>query len=121
MMYEISRHVDDKTMFNMCLADKNFWESQKESLYKRDYDKFISIMKKEMSMYEYLNKRKLSSKHSNIKKLHKICRILLKYKHVVRNTGKVLTDTIKERFDNWGENGMCKKKIKMYKKSLDLF
>ncbi len=121
MIYEISRHADAKTMFNMCVAHKGVWERQKKSLYDREHRRFVTEINKEIRDYKLLNNARARSLPTNIRRLHKMIRIMLKYKHVVKNMGRDYHDMLNRKFIHWGENGMCKKKIKMYKKSLDLF
>jgi len=121
MLYEISRHADAKTMFNMCLADKSVWERQKKSLYDREYRRFVTELAKEINHYKSVNKIRQRPRLGNIKRIHQMIRILLKFKHIIKNIDSDYRDMISARFVHWGEVGMCKKKIKTYKEALDLF
>lgn len=121
ILYEISRHADDKTMFNMCLADKGVWERQKNKLYDTELHKFNAEISKEINHYNYINRIKQRPRLGNIKRVHQMMRIMLKYKHIVKTLSTGYRDRLNAKFVHWGEVGMSKKKIKMYKEAFDLF
>jgi len=104
----------------MCLAHKDLLQRQRKYLYKLERNAAKRALFRALTDYETV-KMYGGKKRTRLQFFHEICRVLLKYDHLVKNFNGKFAYRFKNLFEYWQYNGMSKQTARMYMKKLSIF
>lgn len=116
IIYTIGLHCDPKTRVSLCLASKDFYLCDADWLH---FQKMKSFGSKCMEIIREVQAKE--TKAARVKGVHKIFRFLVEHKEYLKHPMFTRFITIlKPKLEEFGENGMCKRKAKKYMVELGL-
>jgi len=112
----IARRCDTPTHANFCFAYKSLYIYDSEWMRTQQTNRFIRSVEERMV---FLMTRR--GAHSRLKAAHTLLRYMVLHKHILRRPqfGN-LRPVVKTKLLEFGQTGMCKRKVRKYMKDLEL-
>ena len=113
---QIGKHCDPHTHMSLCLASKEYHGYNSRILYDREKESFICKTQSLMNEMPYK-----WTFHARLRLVHKVMRCVLRYKHLIHKPEfDKFRDVIQTKLIEFGNSGMCQRKVRYYQKHLQL-